>query len=292
MTTTALTAAELSPGLNLTTYIQTVNAIEPLSAEQEKELAIRLWEDNDVDAARELVTSHLRFVVHLARSLQGYGLPFADLIQEGNVGLMKAVRRFNPHVGVRLVTFAVHWIKSEMYDFIVRNWRIVKVATTKAQRKLFFNLRQRKQGTGWLSSDERKAIASDLGVKPAEVSQMERRLAAQDLIVEGSDAIDADDHTSNNVITLEDHSSNPEELVIEAEWQQHVSKELHSALNKLDGRARDILISRWLTDDGPKATLHDLADRYGISAERVRQIEQNAMKSLGNQLKPLLETAA
>ena len=292
MTTTALTAAELSPGLNLTTYIQTVNAIEPLSAEQEKELAIRLWEDNDVDAARELVTSHLRFVVHLARSLQGYGLPFADLIQEGNVGLMKAVRRFNPHVGVRLVTFAVHWIKSEMYDFIVRNWRIVKVATTKAQRKLFFNLRQRKQGTGWLSSDERKAIASDLGVKPAEVSQMERRLAAQDLIVEGSDVIDADDQTSNNVITLEDHSSNPEELVIEAEWKQHVSKELHSALNKLDGRARDILISRWLTDDGPKATLHDLADRYGISAERVRQIEQNAMKSLGNQLKPLLETAA
>lgn len=291
MTTTALTAATLSPGSNLTTYIQTVNAIEPLTAEREKELAVRLWEHDDIDAARELVTSHLRFVVHMARSFQGYGLPLGDLIQEGNLGLMKAVKRFDPSVGVRLVTFAVHWIKSEMYDYVIRNWRIVKIATTKAQRKLFFNLRQQKKGIGWLNSDERKAIAKDLGVKPSEVSQMERRLAAQDMIVEGSDVYDEEDPNQANVVTLVDTNSNPEDLVIEKEWKHHVSKELHQALDQLDDRSRDILMSRWLNEDGTKATLHELAERYDISAERVRQLEKNAIKTLGNQLKPLLEAA-
>ena len=291
MTTTALTAAHLSPGSNLTTYIQTVNAIEPLTAEREKELAIRLSEHDDIDAARELVTSHLRFVVHLARSFQGYGLPLGDLIQEGNLGLMKAVKRFDPYVGVRLVTFAVHWIKSEMYDYVIRNWRIVKIATTKAQRKLFFNLRQQKKGIGWLNSSERKAIAKDLGVKPSEVSQMERRLAAQDMIVESSDVYDEDDPNQANVVTLVDTGSNPEDLVIEKEWKRHVSKELHQALDQLDDRSRDILMSRWLNEDGTKVTLHELAERYDISAERVRQLEKNAIKTLGNQLKPLLEAA-
>ena len=291
MTTTALTAANLSPGVNLATYIQTVNAIEPLSAERENELAVRLWDQDDVDAARELVTSHLRFVVHMARSFQGYGLPFADLIQEGNIGLMKAVRRFNPTMGVRLVTFAVHWIKSEMYDYVVRNWRIVKVATTKAQRKLFFNLRQHKKGSSWLSTDERKAIAADLGVKPKDVSQMERRLAAQDMIVDGSDVFDSEDPESSNVVILEATDADPAKLVIEAEWKQHVSKNLHEALAQLDERSRDIVISRWLNEDKPKVTLHDLADRYGISAERVRQLEKNAIKALGAQLQPLLQAA-
>lgn len=290
MTTTALTAANLTPGLNLTTYIQTVNAVEPLSADKEKELAIRLWEQNDVEAARELVTSHLRFVVHLARSFQGYGLPFGDLIQEGNIGLMKAVKRFDPNMGVRLVTFAVHWIKSEMYNFVVRNWRIVKIATTKAQRKLFFNLRQRKKGMEWLSSDERQVIADELGVKPSEVSQMEKRLASHDMVVDGADVIDHDDRESRNVITLEDHQSNPEEIVVEARWKEFVSTELHQALEKLDERARDIIMSRWLNED-KKATLGDLASKYGISSERVRQIENNALKVLGDVLRPRLEAA-
>jgi len=274
---TALQTVNLVPGSNLNAYMQTVNNFSILTADREHELAEDLYYHENLEAARELVMAHLRFVVHIARSYQGYGLPLADLIQEGNVGLMKAVKRFNPEKGVRLVSFAVHWIKAEMHEYILRNWRIVKIATTKAQRKLFFNLRSAKKRLAWFSNDEVHAVAEDLGVDVNEVRRMEGRLTSSDL---GFDA-GADDDEDGFVAPahyLEDHSLNPETVVENSDWDQSNHEHLHVALEDLDDRSRDILQARWLTDD--KATLHELAAKYGISAERVRQLEKNAMKKM------------
>ncbi|NBC22489.1 MAG: RNA polymerase sigma factor RpoH [Gammaproteobacteria bacterium] len=281
MTTNLLSLNSLSPGRDLDSYVRTVSAIPVLSAEEEQELAERFYYQNDLDAARELVISHLRFVVHLARSYQGYGLPQADLIQEGNVGLMKAVKRFNPEVGVRLISFAVHWIKAEMHEFILRNWRIVKVATTKAQRKLFFNLRSNKRRLAWLNQEETRTMAEELGVSEEEVSRMEGRMAASDLSFDGFDDDDDSDGGGSAfapVHYLEQEGANPEETVAEEDWRSTAAEQLSGALAELDERSRDIIQNRWLADD--KLTLHDLAARYGVSAERIRQIEKNAMKKL------------
>ncbi len=271
-------ATMMVPGSNVNAYIQTVNTVPVLTVEEEQELAQRLYYQQDLGAARQLVLSHLRFVVHVARSYTGYGLPLADLIQEGNVGLMKAVKRFNPEKGVRLVSFAVHWIKAEMHEYILRNWRIVKVATTKAQRKLFFNLRGRKKSLNWLSNAEAEAVANDLGVKVVEVRRMEGRLSTYDTPFDG--AIDDDDNTSYVAPAnyLEDHSADPAQQLEATEWEQNNEQSLHSAIAELDERSRDILSSRWLAEK--KATLHQLADKYGVSAERIRQLEQNAMKKM------------
>ena len=280
MSTNLLALNSLSPGRDLDAYVRTVSAIPVLSVEQEQALVGRFYYENDLQAARDLVLSHLRFVVHLARSYQGYGLPQADLIQEGNVGLMKAVKRFNPEVGVRLISFAVHWIKAEMHEYILRNWRIVKVATTKAQRKLFFNLRSSKKRLAWLTQDETRAMATELGVSEEEVSRMEGRMAASDLSFEG--LADDDDGEGASVLApahyLEQEGANPEDLVVEEDWQATSSHQLARALSSLDERSRDIISSRWLADQ--KATLHDLAARYEVSAERIRQIEKTAMKKL------------
>lgn len=279
MTTSVLSLNSLSPGRDLDAYVRTVSAFPVLSAEEERELALRFYHENDLEAARQLVLAHLRFVVHLARSYQGYGLPQADLIQEGNVGLMKAVKRFNPEVGVRLISFAVHWIKAEIHEFILRNWRIVKVATTKAQRKLFFNLRSSKRRLAWLTRDETRAMAEELGVPEEEVSRMEGRMAASDLSFDG---FDEDDDSDSAFFApaqyLEQDGANPEDLVVEDDWQETATEKLGAALSALDERSRDIIQSRWLADE--KATLHDLAARYDVSAERIRQIEKNAMKKL------------
>ena len=278
MSTNVLSLASLSPGRDLETYIHTINAFPVLTAEEERELAERFYHDDDLDAARELVLSHLRFVVHLARTYSGYGLPQADLIQEGNVGLMKAVKRFDPQVGVRLVSFAVHWIKAEMHEFILRNWRIVKVATTKAQRKLFFNLRGSKKKLGWMNAAETRAIAADLGVSPEVVTQMEGRLASRDVAFDGHPDDDAEEAPLAPAHYLEDTASNPVDLVAEEDAARTASRQLASAIRTLDPRSRDILESRWLRDE--KVTLMDLAERYGVSAERIRQLERNAMKKL------------
>ena len=283
MTSKVLSFDSLSPGRDLETYIQTVNAFPVLSSEKERELAERFYYDNDIDAARELVLSHLRFVIYLARSYSGYGLPQGDLIQEGNVGLMKAVKRFNPEVGVRLVSFAVHWIKAEMHEYILRNWRIVKVATTKAQRKLFFNLRSNKKRLGWMNPAEVEAVAKDLGVAPEVVTQMEGRMAARDMAFDGM-LDDDDDHAVAPAQFLADATADPATLVADADWTEQSTDGLYRALDALDERSRDILRSRWLADS--KATLHELAARYGVSAERIRQIEANAMKKLRVVLEP------
>ncbi len=268
----------MAPGANLAAYVQAVGAIPVLSAEREQELANKLYYEGCVDSARELVLAHLRFVVHIARSYSGYGLSEADLIQEGNVGLMKAVKRFDPEKGVRLVSFAVHWIKAEMHEFILRNWRIVKVATTKAQRKLFFNLRSAKKTLGWLSAEETKAIAADLGVDEAEVQRMEGRLACRDVAFDLPVDADDDESWSAPQHYLEDLSADPA-MAVEAEDSQRDSEDrLHSAIAALDSRSRDILARRWLAEQ--KATLHELADEYEVSAERIRQLEANAMKKL------------
>jgi RNA polymerase sigma-32 factor len=258
-------------------YIQAVSSIDMLSAEEERELAVRLREDEDLQAARKLVMSHLRFVVHIAKSYSGYGLPQADLIQEGNIGLMKAVKRFDPTVGVRLVSFAVHWIKAEIHEFVLKNWRIVKVATTKAQRKLFFNLRKAKKRLGWFTHDEVQTVADELGVSTKEVLQMEARMSSQD---QAFDLTADEDETGNfaPVQYLEDKSSDVETDVINNDWDTAASKRLYSALKTLDERSQDIIETRWLADN--KITLQDLADKYQVSAERVRQIEKNAMKKL------------
>ena len=277
MASNILSLDSLSPGRDLDTYIQTVNAFPVLSAEEERALAERFYYEQDLDAARELVLAHLRFVIHLARSYSGYGLPQGDLIQEGNVGLMKAVRRFNPEVGVRLVSFAVHWIKAEIHEYILRNWRIVKVATTKAQRKLFFNLRSNKKRLGWMNRSEVEAVAKDLGVEPEVVTQMEGRMAARDMAFDGA-VDDDDDPAVAPAQFLADASADPEALVMEDDWAEQTTARLHDALDGLDERSRDILRSRWLSER--KATLHELAARYGVSAERIRQIEANAMKKL------------
>ena len=268
---------QLVPGGDLSAYIQTVSTIPILSADRERELAEDLFYNQNLEAARELVMAHLRFVVHIARSYSGYGLPQADLIQDGNVGLMKAVKRFDPTKGVRLVSFAVHWIKAEIHEYILRNWRIVKVATTKAQRKLFFNLRSAKKKLAWLNNEEARAVAEDLGVDVRDVRQMESRLAAVDV---GFDTdVDDDSPSPAPVQYLEDHSGNPATLLESADWESASTEKLVEAMAQLDERSREILQARWLNDEA-KQTLHDLADRYGVSAERIRQIEQNAMKKL------------
>ncbi len=276
MTTSVMSLDSLAPGKDLDAYIQNVRSFPILSAEEEKVLAERLYYHDDVDAARTLVLSHLRFVVHLARSYSGYGLPQADLIQEGNVGLMKAVKRFNPEVGVRLTSFAVHWIKAEMHEFILRNWRIVKIATTKAQRKLFFNLRGSKKRLGWMTPDEVSAMAEDLGVEEKTVLQMEGRLASPDMAFDGYQS--DDELISAPVQFLDDEAANPAGLVADQETHDQSIAHLGEALKTLDDRSRDILSQRWLSDS--KSTLHELADTYQVSAERIRQLEKNAMKKV------------
>ncbi len=272
----------LVPQGSLEGYIQAVNTISVLTAEEERALAERLQQDGDLDAARQLVMSHLRFVVHIARSYAGYGLPQADLIQEGNIGLMKAVKRFDPSVGVRLVSFAVHWIKAEIHEYVLRNWRMVKVATTKAQRKLFFNLRKAKKRLGWFTQQEVEAVAEELGVSPREVTEMEARLSGQD---QAFDALDDDEGDSfAPVHYLEDKSSDVAASFEHDNWEHHAMHRLSNALAALDERSRHIIQSRWLDDDN-KQTLQELADHYGVSAERVRQLEKNAM----NKLKGVLE---
>ena len=267
-----------TPGQDLTAYIASVNSIAMLTPEQELELAKQYYYEDNVDAARQLVLSHLRFVVHMSKTFSGYGLSQADLIQEGNVGLMKAVKRFNPEVGVRLVSFAVHWIKAEMHEYILRNWRIVKIATTKAQRKLFFNLRSSKKRLGWLNNEEAEAMAQDLGVDAKVVRQMEGRMASYDAAFDADS--DSDDEAAYKAPAyyLEDQASDLATNVEEDEWEEVTNNSLHSAMSELDDRSKDILNSRWLSDT--KATLHELADRYGISAERIRQLEKNAMNKI------------
>ena len=278
MSKTLLPLDQMVPGANLAAYVQAVSSIPLLTPEREKELAEDLYYNDNLEAARQLVMSHLRFVVHIARSYSGYGLAEADLIQEGNVGLMKAVKRFNPEKGVRLVSFAVHWIKAEMHEFILRNWRIVKVATTKAQRKLFFNLRGAKKSLAWLSAEEAQAVANDLGVDIAEVQRMEGRLSSRDVAFDSPLDQDDDDAWQAPQYYLEDQRSDPALAVESDDWQENSEERLYVALGDLDERSRDILAQRWLADE--KATLHELAAKYEVSAERIRQLEQNAMKKL------------
>ncbi len=267
---------------SLEAYIASVNSIEPLSAEEERELALRLREHNDLDAARKLVLSHLRFVVYIARGYAGYGLPQADLIQEGNIGLMKAVKRFDPAHGVRLVSFAVHWIRAEIHEFILRNWRIVKVATTKAQRKLFFNLRKAKKRLGWFNQQEVDAVARDLGVSPETVREMEQRLSSQDAAFDMGRDADEEVEALSPAAYLASPEADPANVLEQADWDEHSQQRLGQALETLDARSRDILQQRWLSDD--KATLQELAGKYQVSAERIRQLEQNALRKLRNTL--------
>jgi RNA polymerase sigma-32 factor len=255
-----------------------VSRIPVLSREDETDLATRFHRDNDLDAARQLVLSHLRFVVHIARGYNGYGLPLGDLVQEGNVGLMKAVKRFDPAVGVRLVSFAVHWIRAEIHEYVLRNWRLVKIATTKAQRKLFFNLRKYKRSLGWLTADETQAVARDLGVSAAEVTEMERRLASRDLSYDPAPDADEEDETYSPSAYLPAPDADPAIAVERAEWDDDVTDKVAHAMSQLDARSQAVLRARWMTDQ--KATLHELADEYGVSAERIRQIEANAIKKL------------
>jgi RNA polymerase sigma-32 factor len=265
------------PQGSIESYLRAVSQIDMLTADEERELAARLQQEGDLEAARKLIMSHLRFVVHIAKSYSGYGLPQADLVQEGNIGLMKAVKRFDPTVGVRLVSFAVHWIKAEIHEFVLRNWRIVKVATTKAQRKLFFNLRKSKKRLGWLTHEEVQTVARELGVTTKDVLQMEARMGSQD---QSFDLSDDDDESASfaPVQYLEDKSQGVESTVISNEFDKDASERLYSALKTLDERSQHIIQTRWLSDD--KTTLQDLADKYQVSAERVRQIEKNAMKKL------------
>ena len=278
MTTSLQPAYALVPGANLEAYVNTVNSIPLLTPEQERELAESLYYEQDLGAARQMVLAHLRFVVHIARSYSGYGLAQADLIQEGNVGLMKAVKRFNPEMGVRLVSFAVHWIKAEIHEFILRNWRIVKVATTKAQRKLFFNLRSQKKRLAWLNNEEVHRVAESLGVEPREVREMESRLTGQDMAFDPAAEADDDSAFQSPANYLEDHRYDPARQLEDADWTDNSTSNLHEALEVLDDRSRDILYQRWLAEE--KATLHDLAQKYNVSAERIRQLEKSAMNKL------------
>ena len=267
-----------APGVNLGAYISTVNQIPILTAEQEKELAERYYYDQDLDAAKLLVMSHLRFVVHIARSYAGYGLPQGDLIQEGNLGLMKAVKRPPPPMGVRLVSFAVHWIKAEIHEYVIRNWRIVKIATTKAQRKLFFNLRSLKKSSKKLTLAEAQSIANDLNVTPEQVLEMEGRLTAYDAAFEAQGDDDDDTPHTAPALYLEDSRYDPARLVEEEDYEEQSTAALHEAMDQLDDRSRNILQRRWLDDD--KSTLHELAAEYNVSAERIRQLEKNAMEKI------------
>jgi len=259
-------------------YIQAVSTIPVLSQEEEHALAVRLQEDGDIDAARQLVLSHLRFVVHIARGYAGYGLQLGDLIQEGNVGLMKAVKRFDPSVGVRLVSFAVHWIRAEIHEFVLRNWRVVKVATTKAQRKLFFNLRKAKKHLGWLSAEETQAVARDLGVSERDVTEMEQRLSTRDLAFDPAPDTGDDDTVYTPAAYLPSPESDPAQNAEQDDWESAASERLQTAMARLDERSRRILEARWLAEN--KRTLQDLADEYSVSAERIRQLEANALKKL------------
>ena len=276
---TALQEMEsLTPGGDLQAYINSVHSIGILTSEEEKKLAEDLYYRNDLDAARKLVLAHLRFVIYIAKSYSGYGLPEADLIQEGNVGLMKAIRKFNPEMGVRLVSFAVHWVKAEIHEYVLKNWKIVKIATTKAQRKLFFNLRSKKKGLGWLTEEEVKAMAEDLGVKPSEVREMEKRLSGIDMPFDPLSDSDDDEASFAPSQYLEDSDADPAMIFEKDNLSENNSSQLYEAINQLDDRSRDILQDRWLADE--KLTLHELAEKYHISAERVRQIEKNAMKKI------------
>jgi len=264
---------------SIESYMQSAYGIPMLTAERENDLATRLYYENDLQAAQELIMSHLRFVIHVAKGYAGYGLPQADLIQEGNVGLMKAVKRFNPEVGVRLVSFAVHWIKAEIHEFVLRNWRIVKVATTKAQRKLFFNLRKNKKRLGWFSNDEINNVAEALGVTTKDVLEMESRMSNQDQAFElSSDDVDNSASTYSPALYLEDHQSDIAIHVEDQNHTAHANQRLSNALVTLDERSQDIIRRRWLSED--KTTLQDLANKYQISAERVRQLEKNALNKL------------
>mgnify|MGYP002847679851 FL=1 len=276
---TSLQSMEVtSPGKDLQGYINSVHGIGILSKEEEMQLAEDYYYNGNLDSARKLVLAHLRFVVHVAKSYSGYGLSEADLIQEGNIGLMKAVKRFNPEVGVRLVSFAVYWIKAEIHEYVLKNWKIVKIATTKAQRKLFFNLRSKTKKLGWLSEEEIEVISRDLGVTPAEVSEMEKRLSGLDIPFDPSSE-DNDERASYSPSNyLEDKDANPLEIVQDQDMSSINKESLHQALRKLDTRSREIINDRWLSDE--KLTLHELADKYKISAERVRQIEQSAMEKV------------
>ena len=268
---------------SLEAYIQAVGSVPVLEAEEERRLARLYRDENNLEAARKLIVSNLRFVVHIARGYAGYGLPQADLIQEGNVGLMKAVKRFDPEMNVRLVSYAVHWIRAEIHEYILRNWRIVKVATTKAQRKLFFNLRSAKKRLGWLGKDEVDAVARDLGVKPAEVREMEARLSSHDASFDPSvDREDDEERAHAPAAYLQDLRMDPTTQVEEDDWQHSNETRLHAAMEDLDERSQDILKARWMSDD--KTTLQELAARYQVSAERIRQLEKNAMKKLRNAL--------
>ena len=267
-----------APGQNLEAYLSSVQNIAILTPEEEKRLAEDLYYKNDLEAARQLVMAHLRFVVHIARGYSGYGLPQADLIQEGNVGLMKAVRKFNPEVGVRLISFAVHWIKSEMHEYIIKNWKIVKVATTKAQRKLFFNLRSQKKELNWLSQDEIKTISNELGVDEKSIKEMESRLSSSDMSFDPPSEANDDEASFSPSGFLADESKDPAELIEREDSEEYSHELLHKAMSALDSRSKEILIDRWLQDQ--KLTLHELADKYGVSAERIRQIEKAAMEKV------------
>ena len=268
----------LSPGGDLQAYINSVHSIGILTPEEERKLAEDLYYRNDLDAARKLVLAHLRFVIYIAKTYSGYGLPESDLIQEGNVGLMKAIRKFNPEMGVRLVSFAVHWVKAEMHEYVLKNWKIVKIATTKAQRKLFFNLRSKKKGLGWLTEEEVEAMAKDLGVKPSEVREMEKRLSGIDMSFDPLSDSDDDEAAFSPSQYLEDKEADPADIFEKESFDDNNATLLYEAINQLDDRSRDILQDRWLADE--KLTLHELAEKYDISAERVRQIEKNAMKKV------------
>jgi len=267
-------------------YMQAVKTIPMITAEEERELAER-FQDGDLNAARQLVLSHLRFVMYIAQGYRGYGLAQADLIQEGNIGLMKAVKRFDPSVGVRLVSFAVHWIRAEIHEYILRNWRIVKVVTTKAQRKLFFNLRSMKKGLSWLTQSEVERVAQDLGVSTKDVLEMEKRLSSQDIAFDApSEADDDEDNFFSPSAYLEDRRYDPADLIEKYEWEIHGHGQLEQALGQLDARSRDIVQQRWLGEN--KATLQELAGRYQVSAERIRQIENEAFKKLKSSLRTKL----
>ncbi|GAA62193.1 RNA polymerase sigma-32 factor [Pseudoalteromonas sp. BSi20652] len=274
----ALTVGQQSASMD--GYLQAVSTIPMLKVEQEQELAKRLQDEGDLSAAKQLIMSHLRFVAHIAKSYSGYGLPQADLIQEGNIGLMKAVKRFDPTVGVRLVSFAVHWIKAEIHEFVLKNWRIVKVATTKAQRKLFFNLRKNKKRLGWFNQSEVSTVASELGVSEKEVREMESRMSGQDMGFDltGDDDDNAPTSTYSPVQYLTDGAADLADDVEQQQWKEQAHTRLFSALKTLDERSQDIVSARWLSDD--KATLQELAQKYSVSAERVRQLEKTAMKKL------------
>jgi RNA polymerase sigma-32 factor len=279
----SLTLDLINPTGSLEAYVQAANQIPMLTPEEEYELATRLQEESDLNAARRLVLSHLRFVIHVARGYSGYGLPQGDLIQEGNIGLMKAVKRFDPTMNVRLVSFAVHWIRAEIHEYILRNWRIVKLATTKAQRKLFFNLRKSKKRLGWFSPEEVKAVARDLNVEPEIVLEMEKRMSSQDTSFDAfSDTNDDDDFAPAPSGYLQDLSHEPSLQLENSNWDEHNNNRLQQAMQTLDARSQDIVKQRWLTDK--KSTLHELADKYNVSAERIRQLESNAMKKMKSTL--------